>query len=384
MRYADIPSDVQTERVVSVDALRGFNFIWILGGEGAALALADMLDDKGPILGAIGNLIGPQFLHARWEGYTFYDIVFPLFIFITGVAIALSLPRSVERRGMAGTYWRIIRRTIILYVLGLIFYGGMSEHWEDIRYVGVLQRIAACYFATSILFLHLRWRGLVAVSVGLLVGYWAVMTFVPIPGGFGTPSFAPDANLANWIDRTYLPGRLWDQTRDPEGLLSTFPAIVNCLMGALAGLLIRRANISGARKAAYLMGSGVALVLLGHLWGLQFPIIKAIWTSSFVLVSGGWSLLLLGVFYLIVDVWGYRAWTPFMVWIGANAITLYFFNNLVGFERIAVKLVGGDFARMLDELITPETGRFLAHSVGLLIAIAVAGFMYRRKVLVRV
>jgi predicted acyltransferase len=268
-------------------------------------------------------------------------------------------------------------------VLGLIFYGGISAHWEDIRYVGVLQRIAACYLVTSILFLHLRWRGLVAVSVGLLVGYWAVMTFVPIPG-FGTPSFLPDANIANWIDRTYLPGRLWDQTRDPEGLLSTLPAIVNCLMGALAGLLIRNANISGQRKAAYMIGIGIALVLLGHLWGLQFPIIKAIWTSSFVLVSGGWSLILLGVFYLIVDVWGYRAWTPFMVWIGANAIVLYFFNNLTGFERIAIKLVGGDFSRMLDELITPETGRLVAHLVGLSIAIAVAGFMYRRKVFVRV
>src|SRR4029079_14069538 len=112
--------------------------------------------------------------------------------------------------------WRIIRRTLILYVLGLLFYGDISEHWEDVRYVGVLQRIAACYLVTSVLFLHLRWRGLVAVSVGVLVGYWAVMTFVPIPG-FGTPSFLPDANIANWIDRNYLPGRLWDQTRDPEG-----------------------------------------------------------------------------------------------------------------------------------------------------------------------
>src|SRR4029079_4856264 len=200
MRYADIPSDVQTDRVVSLDALRGFNFIWILGGEGAMLALADMMDDKGPIIDAIGNLIGPQFLHARWEGYTFYDIVFPLFIFITGVAIALSLPRLVERDGMARAYWRIIRRSLLLYVLGLIFYGGISEHWADVRYVGVLQRIAACYLVTSILFLHLGWRGLTAVSASMLVGYWAVMTFVPIPG-FGAPSFLPDANLANWIDR---------------------------------------------------------------------------------------------------------------------------------------------------------------------------------------
>jgi predicted acyltransferase len=383
MRYADIPSDIQTQRVVSLDALRGFNFIWILGGEGVMLAIAEMLKDKGPVLDSIGHVVGPQFLHASWEGYTFYDIVFPLFIFITGVAIALSLPRLVARDGIGGAYWRIVRRSLLLYVLGLIFYGGISGHWEDIRYVGVLQRIAVCYLVTSILFLHLGWRGLVAVSVGLLAGYWAVMTFVPVPG-FGAPSFAPDANIANWIDRTYLPGRLWDQTRDPEGLLSTLPAIVNCLIGALAGLLIRDANISGERKAAAMIGAGIALVLLGHLWSLQFPIIKAIWTSSFVLVSGGWSLLLLGLFYLIVDVWGYRSWTPFMVWIGANAIMLYFFNNLIGFERIAVRLVGGDFSRMLDELVTPGTGRLVAHGVGLAIAIAAAGFMYRRKIFVRV
>src|SRR5689334_21307847 len=170
MRYADIPSDVQTDRVLSLDALRGFNFIWILGGEGAMLALAEMQDDRGPVLGAIGNLIGPQFLHASWEGYTFYDIVFPLFIFITGAAIALSLPRLVERHGVGGAYWRIIRRSVVLYVLGQIFYGGISAHWEDIRYVGVLQRIAACYLVTSLLFVYLHLSGLVGVRVMLVSG----------------------------------------------------------------------------------------------------------------------------------------------------------------------------------------------------------------------
>src|SRR6185312_9482220 len=144
------------------------------------------------------------------------------------------------------------------------------------------------------LFLTLDWRGLVVAVVGLLGGYWALMTFVPVPG-VGAGSFNPDANLANWIDANYLPGRLWDKTRDPEGLLSTLPAIGTCLLGVFAGMLLRDIRVKPDRKSLWLIGAGIALVLAGHLWALQFPIIKAIWTSSFVLVAGGYSAIILGV-----------------------------------------------------------------------------------------
>jgi predicted acyltransferase len=382
MRPMDVPLKVQTERLGSVDALRGFNFIWILGAEGVMLGLAEMMSGDNRTLSALGELLEAQLNHAPWQGFRFYDLVFPLFIFITGVSIVLSLPRLVEREGMSKAHWRILRRAILLYVLGLIFYGGISQHWSDIRYAGVLQRIALCYLFASLLFLNLDWRGLAVSTVALLVGYWALMTFVPVPG-IGAGSYAPDANLANWIDAHYLPGRLWDRTRDPEGLLSTLPAIASCLIGVLAGFLLQYPAVPPRRKSLYLIGAGIALVLGGYLWALQFPIIKAIWTSSFVLVSSGYSLLLLGVFYQIVDVWGCRRWCTVLAWVGANAIALYFLNNMMSFERVAVRFVGGDFAIWLNSVVAEGAGRLVANGLGLAFAIALAGYLYRRKVFLR-
>jgi predicted acyltransferase len=383
MRHVDIPLAVQTHRVVSLDALRGFNFIWILGGDGAILALAEMSDDKGPVISAIGNFLGTQMTHVPWEGFRFYDLIFPLFIFIMGVAIVLSLPRLVEREGKLYAHLRVLRRALLLYGLGLIYYGGISHHWSDIRLLGVLQRIAICYLFASLLFLNVDWRGMAITLVALLVGYWALMTFVPVPG-IGAGSFGPDANLANWIDAHYLPGRLWDKTRDPEGLLSTLPAISTCLIGVFAGLLLQDDRVTPQQKSLWLIGAGVVMVAAGHLWALQFPIIKAIWTSSFVLVAGGYSAILLGAMHQVIDVWGFKRWATVFVWIGANAITLYFINGIVGFEPVARRFVGGDIATWLDRAVTPGTGRLVADLAGLVLVIALAGFLYRRKIFLRV
>ena len=370
-------------RIASVDALRGFNIFWILGGDGAIWALADICASKGPVVSGVGQFLGLQFHHVAWEGFQFYDFIFPLFIFITGVSIVLALPRLVEREGRAHAHLRVLRRALLLYGLGLIYYGGISQHWADIRYLGVLQRIAICYLFASLLFLNFNLRGVIAAFAALLVGYWALMTFMPVPG-IGAGSFAPDANLANWIDAHYLPGRLFDKTRDPEGMLSTLPAIGTCLLGVFAGMLLKDARLSPQQKSLALIGAGIALVAVGHLWGLQFPVIKAIWTSSFVLVAGGYSLILLGVWHQIIDVRGIRAWSTIFVWIGANAITLYFLNNVFGFEPFALRFVGGDLSALIDQFTTRGTGLFLAHLLGLGFAIALAGFFYHRKIFLRV
>lgn len=383
MRYVEVPLDLQTRRVVSLDALRGFNFIWILGGEGIVLALADMSRDKSGMLDAFGDFLHTQINHATWEGFTFYDLVFPLFIFITGVAITLSLPRLVECEGAREAHLRILRRALLLYALGVIYYGGISQHWGDVRLVGVLQRIAVCYLVASLLFMHLNWRGLV-VSLGVLLGgYWALMTFVPVPG-IGAGSFAPDANLANWIDRNYLPGRLWDVTRDPEGLLSTLPAIGTCLIGVLCGLVFKDERLAPARKSLLLIGAGVIMLAAGYLWSLQFPIVKALWTSSFVLVAGGWSAILLGLTHQIVDVRGYKEWATVFMWVGANAILLYLLNGIVGFEPLARRFIGGDFGAFIDVVAAPGTARLLSHSLALVFVVALAGYLYRRKIFLRV
>ncbi|MFZ2091629.1 MAG: hypothetical protein WAU99_07830, partial [Pseudolabrys sp.] len=383
MRHAEVPLALQTGRVVSVDALRGFTIFWILGADGAIWALDRVLRDKGPALSAAGSFLGTQMSHVAWEGFRFYDFIFPLLIFVTGVSIVLALPRLVAREGKALAHLHVLRRALFLYILGLIFYGGVGQHWSDMRFVGVLQRIAICYLFASLLFLNLNRRGLVAALAALLGGYWALMTFVPLPG-IGVGSFGPDANLANWIDAHYLPGRLWDKSRDPEGLLSTLPAIATCLLGVLAGLLLKDERLTSTQKSLWLIGAGTVMVLAGYLWGLQFPVIKAIWTSSFVLVAGGYSAILLGVMHQIIDVWGWRAWATIFVWIGANAITLYFINGVAGFEPFALRFVGGDVSAWLDRMITPGTGLFVAHILGLVLAITLAGFLYRRRIFLRV
>jgi predicted acyltransferase len=381
--FADVTPVSATRRIASVDALRGFNIFWILGGDGAILALDEMSRGKGPIASGIGHFLGTQLTHVPWEGFRFFDFIFPLFIFITGVSIVLSLPRLVEREGMWRAHIRVLQRSLLLYGLGLIYYGGISHHWADIRYLGVLQRIALCYLFASLLFLNLNLRGMIVAFVSLLLGYWALMTFVPVPG-IDAGSFAPGANLANWLDTHYLAGRLWDPTGDPEGMLSTLPAIGTCLLGVFAGLLLKDGRLEAQQKSLWLVGIGIMMVAAGYLWGLQFPVIKATWTSSFVLVAGGYSLILLGAWHQIIDVWGIRSWSTIFVWIGANAITLYFLNNVMSFERLAVRFVGGDFATLLDRLLMPGTGRFVAHALGLAFAIALAGFFYRRKIFLRV
>jgi len=321
--------------------------------------------------------------HVAWRGFRFYDLIFPLFIFVTGIAVVLSLPRIVEREGMAKTHVRVLRRALLLYGLGLIYYGGIRQGWGDVRLVGVLQRIAICYFVASLLFLHLDRRGLLVAFVALLGGYWALMSFVPVPG-FGAGWFERDVNLADWIDANYLPGRFWDDTRDPEGLLSTLPAVGTCLLGVFAGLLLKDARPTPRQKSLWLIGAGIVMVAAGYLWSLQFPIIKSLWTSSFVLVAGGYSFILLGVLHQIIDVWGFNRWPTVFVWIGANAIMLYFLNNVMSFERFAVRFVGGDVSALLDWAVTPGTGRLTAHLLGLGFAIALAGFFYKRKIFLRV
>jgi len=383
MRYVEVQPALQTRRVESVDALRGFAFIWILCGDGAMLAVGEMSRGKGTVVSAVGGFLGEQFTHVPWEGLRFYDLVFPLFVFLTGVSIVLALPRLVEREGRARAHARVLRRALILYLLGFIYYGGVSEHWEDVRWLGILQRIALCYLSTALIFLNFNLRGMVAACVVLLAGYWALMTFVPVPG-IGAGSFAPNANLADWIDANYLPGHLWDETRDPEGLLSTLPAIASCLLGVFAGLLMQDVRVPAQRKSLWLIGAGVILVAAGHVWALQFPIIKGIWTSSFVLVTAGYSAILLGATHQLVDVWGLRGWSTMLVWIGTNAIVLYMAHNLVNFAEVSQTLVGGDVSAFLDGIVTPGAGNFAVNALGLAIAVAFAGFLYRRKIFIRV
>lgn len=387
------PGTSTPDRLLSLDALRGFDMFWIMGADalGGAMRnfgqkLQQLPADQHPH-GFIG-FVAEQLEHVDWSGFRFYDLIFPLFVFIAGVSIVFSLGKRVESGDRVAAFARVFRRGLLLYLLGLFYYGGFSAMegrsgtWEDIRLLGVLQRIALCYTAASALFLGFKTRGLIAWLIGLLVGYWALMTFVPVPG-VGAGSFVEGKNLANWIDQQYLPFRKWDGTHDPEGLLSTLPAIGSCLLGVLAGIFLRHSPKSPTAKSVSLVLAGGVCVVAGYLWGMQFPVIKKLWTSSFVLVAGGYSLILLGLFHQVIDVLRWRLWCAPFVWVGMNAIFIYMASNLVSFDKLALRFTGGNVRIWLDQTFMPGTGALVIAIVSSLLCIALARVLYTRKAFFR-
>ncbi|MBI2424104.1 MAG: DUF1624 domain-containing protein [Candidatus Hydrogenedentes bacterium] len=371
-----------TDRLLSVDVLRGFDMFWIIGAEGIVHSLSKTGTDN-----AFVAFLSNQMRHVPWEGFHFYDLIFPLFVFIIGVSIVLSMDRIVEKEGKAGAMRRIVKRGFILYLLNLFYYGGIGRYPDPgIRLVGVLQRLAFTYVCGALLYCNFKLRGLIVACAVILVGYWAAMTFIPagVPGhmpegGITQVSFEPGQNLAHYVDYHFLPGRRLETDWDPEGLLSAIPAVGSCLLGIFAGMLLKSRRFTPIQKVAWLAAGGVALVLLGSLWGLQFPVIKKLWTSSYVLVAGGYSALLLAFFYLMIDVLEYRRWAAPFVWIGSNALTVYLAVNLIDFDLIAERFVGGPVKASLGSY-----GDFGVTAMGLVLAILLTRWMYHRKIFIKV
>jgi len=362
----------QPVRLMSLDALRGFDMFWIVGADALVEALRKLSD------GRVMQGLAGQLEHAGWAGFHFEDLIFPMFVFIVGVSLVFSLSRTIEQQGRSGAVRRIVPRAVLLYLIGIFYYGGFGTPFSEIRLLGVLQRIALAYLFAGLIFCFFKTRGRIIWCAGLLVGYWLVMTFVPVPGG-AAGNFAEGQNLANWVDKEYLPLRKWDGNHDPEGLLSTLPAIASCLLGVFAGVLLRDSKRSDWNKVGQLAVAGVALVALGWLWNFQFPVIKKLWTSSFVLVAAGYSSIMLALFYLVVDVWKFRKWAQPFVWIGMNPITVYLFAGLVDVRSIAQRFVGGD----LNKLYLGRYGDLVVALMGLAIIFGLSHFLYRRKIFLR-
>jgi predicted acyltransferase len=373
-RESDAGSRVAvSSRVMSIDALRGFDMFWIIGMEEIFAALSKFLHRD----------IARKLDHAPWAGFHFYDSIFPLFVFIIGATLVFSLGKAVATHGKAGATLKILRRFVILYLLGIFYYGGFSGTIDHIRLMGVLQRLAICYCFAGLAFVWLSPRGMLIACVSLLVGYWALLTFVPVPG-VGAGNFAEGKNLTNYIDRMYLPWRKWDGDHDPEGLLSNLPAIASCLLGIFAGLLLKNPTVSQRRKVNLLLLWGAAGIACALLWSLQFPIIKKIWTSSFVLLTAGISTILLAAFYWVIDVKNYRAWAKPFVWIGMNAITVYLACNVLGFEKIASRFAGGDVEAALNRKFGDGFGELTIATIALGLAILLVWYLHRRKIFLRV
>jgi len=359
-------------RLLSLDALRGFDMFWIVGAEELVSGL-QQISTSGPL-----RLLSDQLQHKAWAGFHFEDLIFPLFVFIVGVSLVFSLSKALEQGGRSAAIWRIIRRSAVLYLLGILYYGGFSTPFEKIRLLGVLQRLALCYLFASLLFCYLKPKALVGVCAVLLVGYWALMSFVPVPN-HGAGQFAEGANLANYVDQQFLPLRKWDGDHDPEGLLSTLPAIATCLLGVFAGLLLRNAAVPDRKKVGTLIVAGIGCLAAGWLWHLQFPVIKKLWTSSFVLVAGGYSYLLLAAFYQVIDVWKISKWAQPFVWIGVNPITIYFGGRFIDFEGLAKLLVGGPVNEWFGRY-----GALVLAVTTLALGFLFLRFLYQRRIFLRV
>jgi predicted acyltransferase len=363
-----------TQRLTSLDALRGFDMFWILGMEEFAEALGHA--SQAPW----AQFISRQLTHVSWAGFHFLDLIFPLFVFIAGVSLVFSLSKSLAERGLSLTVRKLVVRAFVLYLLGLIYYGGIAGGLPGVRWVGVLQRIAVCVLVAGLLFCFATTRVRIATTVGILVLYWVMMCFVPIPGGrAGGTAEGPHNNLANWVDYQFLKGLRWDKTHDPEGLLSTLPAIATCLLGVLAGESLRREDVSPWIKVGGLLAAGAILLVSGWGWHIQFPVIKKLWTSSYVLVAGGYSCLLMGLAYGVIDVLGWKRWAAPWVWIGMNPIALYVAFKFVDYQGLAAAMVGGPIA----EALAPFQSVWLSAWV-VVLNIFVAWFLYSRKILIRV
>ena len=273
--------------------------------------------------------------HARWNGWTPTDLIFPFFLFIVGVALVFSFESRLHRGdSRVALVAHSLRRSAAIFAIGLLLNGLPNFELSTWRIPGVLQRIAVAYLAAALITIYSRTNARIAWITALLVGYWALMRFVPVPG-YGVPTqditlLNPDGNLAAYLDRKLMLGHLWEGTRDPEGVLSTLPAIATALCGVLTGEWLRSGRCP-KQKAGAMLAAGIAGVIAGEAWGIWFPINKNLWTSSYVLFTASCALVCLAICYWPTDVKLYRGWwtKPFVIF-GSNAIAAYVISEVLG------------------------------------------------------
>ncbi len=340
--------------------------------------------------GSWGDIYAPL-AHADWHGWTPTDLIFPFFLFIVGVSMTISFAKRLEDGDRSHLYRQIFRRSAIIYGLGLLLSAFPDFDFENLRYVGVLPRIAMVYLVTSLIVLNLSRRAQSWVFAGLLLGYWALMKWVPVPE-FGAGVLTPEGNLAGWIDSLILPGRLYQGTWDPEGLLSTLPAVATALSGVFTGYWLRsgRDRLQIARGMA--VAGGLAMIA-GLIWSHWFPINKNLWTSSYVLFSSGAAIVCLSLLYWLIEVRDYRKWAQPAVIFGVNAIAVFVLSGLV--TRLLIRIhVAGDpdpitvkqwlFETLFASWASPMNASLAFALTYLLFWWALMALLYRRKIFIKI
>jgi predicted acyltransferase len=362
-------------RVTSIDALRGFSMFWIIGG-GTIFRSLDAIFHH-----PVTAFINKQLKHVEWFGFHFEDLIMPLFIFIVGVAVPFSISNRLERgQSRARICLHIVKRTAVLYLLGVMLgSGGLHFNWPEMDWVGVLQRIAVCYFFAALLLMHTKWQTQAIVAGAILLLYWAALTLVPVPG-HGAGVITPEGCLPAYIDQLFVPGKISEAFYgygDSNGILPTLASISTVLLGVLTGHWLR-SNRPGNQKVTGLAIAGLIGLSVGYAWGQVFPIIRLLWTSSMVLFAAGLSLLLLTLFYWLIDVRGYKKWAFGFVVIGMNAIAVFTASRIFAAHRIGRVFVGG-----LSKWCGEWNG-FINVVAGVTVIWLVLWWMYRKKLFIKV
>ena len=327
------------ERLQSLDALRGFDMLFIMGFAGLVASLCALWPN------AFTDALAAQMSHAEWNGLTHHDTIFPLFLFIAGVSFPFSLAKQ-RANGTAGRriLCRVIRRGLMLVVLGMVYNGLFQLDFSALRVASVLGRIGLAWMFAALLYMYCNTRTRAVIAGMILVGYSLLLCLAAAPDApAGADPLSVGGNLAGWVDRQWLPGRVLYGTIDPEGLLSTLPAIVSALFGVFTGEFLRseRRNLSGDRKALYMALAAVGITLVGVAWSSVMPINKKLWSSSFTCVVTGYSLGMFALFYYLIDVRGWRRWTLFFRVIGLNSITIYMAQRIIPLRFASDFFVGG-------------------------------------------
>ena len=363
---------VSAGRLLSLDVLRGFDMLFIMGGGPLVLSVC-------AALGAPNCAFANQFRHVAWEGFRFEDLIFPLFLFIAGV----SFPFSKEKRISQGASRRslclhAVRRGVTLVFLGIVYNGFFSFDFARLRFFGVLQLIGFAWMMAALQYIFFGLRTRAALAVFLLVGPWLLFNFIGTPDFPGANPFSPEGNIGCWIDRTVFESHIYQKLFDPEGTAGLLPSIVTPMLGMFAGDVLKN-SWTGERKTICLLAMAVSLSACGWLLSLSVPVVKALWSSSFVLVAGSYSVAMLAVFYWVVDVKGWKGWTFFFKVIGINSITVYMAQRIVGFKSIDRFFFGG-----LASFFPSAWGEVVLSAGYIAVCWLFLLFLYRRNICLRV
>ena len=363
-------------RLKSLDALRGFDMLFIMGFSAVVIALCSLFP------GGSEWWLARTMRHVEWNGLAHHDTIFPLFLFLAGVSFPFSYAKSVESGvSTKSIYFKILKRALVLILLGLIYNGLFKLNFEKLRVCSVLGRIGVAWAVAAVLYINFSRLTRAIVCGVILLGYYLVVCYVGAPDVGDADPLTMQGTIVGYIDRLITPGRLiYDNGRfDPEGLFSTLPAVVTAMLGIFAGEYVRNANHSGSRKSLTMLLAAAAMLGVGLLWSLEFPINKMLWSSSFVLVVGAYSLAMFALFYYIVDVRGWQRWSIPLQVVGMNSITIYMAQRVISFSRINQFFFEG-FATKLPA----EWGELLLRVGYVLVCWLFLYFLYRKRVFLKV